>query len=230
MLPPVKYEHDIWNVYPEFSSAFLVVGKEKALLIDTGHDDQDLPSIISGITPLPVTVVNTHAHFDHMGANKRFGSFYVGEADVPLLSDEERAAAIPVNEGFKFDLGGRVLEVISIPGHTPGSIGILERETGCFFAGDMVEVGPIYFIPGSSDIDDFEASIKRLMAMDEIKKIYVCHGDQYEVGKDVLVHILEALDGLRKGTLRVVPFDNGRRKGVLRMLDDVYGFTCPDEG
>ena len=229
MLPPVKYEHDIWNVYPEFSSAFLVVGKEKALLIDTGHDDQDLPAIIKTITPLPVIVVNTHAHSDHMGGNARFGNFYLGEADMPLLTEKKRPYAIPVNEGFKFDLGGRVLKVISIPGHTPGSIGILERETGCFFAGDMVEVGPIFFIQGSSDIDDFEASIKRLMAMDEIKKIYVCHGENYEVGKDVLGHILEALKGLRAGTLRVEPFDNGHHKGVLRMLDDVYGFTCPDD-
>lgn len=117
---------------------YLVVGNEKALLIDTGNPGNISPEEIKALTSLPLLVVNTHAHPDHSGSNNAFGKVYVHEAD---LQDCKRYSGgdvelVPIKDGYVFDLGGKKLEVIEVRGHTPGSICLLDAQDKILFGGD----------------------------------------------------------------------------------------------
>lgn len=60
----------------------LIVGKEKALLFDTGYGIGDLKQVVKSITELPIIVVNSHGHLDHMGGNYQFEETYIHEDDI----------------------------------------------------------------------------------------------------------------------------------------------------
>ena len=85
---------------------YLVAGRERALLIDTGWGEGDLPAHVATRTDLPLTVVNTHGHPDHSSGNGQFDEVYIHTADLPLAV-ETTAKLIPIYDGYTFDLGGR---------------------------------------------------------------------------------------------------------------------------
>lgn len=64
------------NVY-----MFLIVGEEKAMLIDTGYSITGALQCAREVTSLPIILVNTHGHFDHIGGNGDIGEAYLSEAD-----------------------------------------------------------------------------------------------------------------------------------------------------
>ncbi len=116
---------------------YLVVGKEKALVIDTGYPGDVEPNEIKAITPLPLIVVNTHAHPDHSGSNNAFEKVYIHEADLQACKGYSGdTELVPIKDGYIFDLGGKKLEVIAATGHTPGSICLLDAQDGILFTGD----------------------------------------------------------------------------------------------
>jgi glyoxylase-like metal-dependent hydrolase (beta-lactamase superfamily II) len=61
--------------------SYLVIGRNQAVLIDTGMGIANIRNIVEGLTRLPVLVVNTHAHFDHIGDNYRFEQIAIHEAE-----------------------------------------------------------------------------------------------------------------------------------------------------
>ena len=77
---------DTYNFHDGFvaSNMYLLVGKEKALLIDTGYGLCRLDEAVKEITDLPVIVVNTHGHYDHVGNNGLFDEVYLSEKDFDL--------------------------------------------------------------------------------------------------------------------------------------------------
>jgi hydroxyacylglutathione hydrolase len=138
---------DTWRIDDHgVDNFYLVGGQEKALLIDTGIGGADIMRFVRTLTDLPVVVVNTHGHPDHAGGNAQFAVVHAGEKDFDLIrffasSDgrgsmegppvpaewrytgpENETELVAVGQGFVFDLGGRQLEVIDVPGHTPGGI------------------------------------------------------------------------------------------------------------
>ncbi len=117
---------------------YLVAGKEKALLIDTGNPGNISPEDIKAVTNLPLLVVNTHAHPDHSGSNGRFEKVYIHEADLESGKRYSRGNVelVPIKDGYVFDLGGKKLEVVAVPGHTPGSICLLDAQDKLLFGGD----------------------------------------------------------------------------------------------
>lgn len=102
---------------------------------------------------------------------------------LPPSFDPDTAAIPPVeptgelNDGDSVDLGGRTLEAIHTPGHSPGGVALLDRSTGYLFAGDIVNEGDLWLFLPRSDAADFRASIQRLAArVGEITAIYPSHG------------------------------------------------------
>lgn len=72
----------------------------------------------------------------------------------------------PVDAGFTFDLGGRLLEVVPLPGHTPGSIGLLDRANRLLFSGDAVHSGQIWLqLPESGSLADFLTMLRGLQPL-----------------------------------------------------------------
>jgi glyoxylase-like metal-dependent hydrolase (beta-lactamase superfamily II) len=175
---------------------YLVSGKERCLLIDTGWGVGDLPTLVASLTSLPPTVVNTHGHPDHVFGNGQFAQVYVHVADEAAArqrpSAEMRAwivdnvlpkplpagfqfddwavagpgALETIQDGYVFDLGGRVLEVISVPGHTPGSICLLDRQARVLFTGDSVLPGAHWLhLDKSLPLSRFRESLRRLQGL-----------------------------------------------------------------
>jgi glyoxylase-like metal-dependent hydrolase (beta-lactamase superfamily II) len=77
-----------------------------------------------------------------------------------------------LDEGDVIDLGDRAFEVLHLPGHSPGSIGLWESASGTLFSGDAVYDGPLLDEIDGSDIDDYVATMERLREL----PLTVVHG------------------------------------------------------
>ncbi len=157
---------------------YLVVGREKALLIDTGYPGNITPEDIKALTPLPLLVVNTHAHPDHSGSNNAFEKIYVHEADLDAAKRYSGGTElIPIKDGYVFDLGGKKLEVIGVPGHTPGSICLLDAQEKMLFGGDTAN-GETWMQITNIPLETYRKSMERLLKWkDRYEVLLPGHGE-----------------------------------------------------
>lgn len=151
--------HDTWHIDEVgTNSMYLLAGKTSALLIDTACGFGDVSEIVQTLTSLPLLVACTHGHFDHVGGLGHFEEVYLHPKDIAMVRElkvftfklaaklagsKEKPRPIShalkfhvLNEGFSFDLGGRTVRTIELPGHTPGSVGFIDSATGFLFSGD----------------------------------------------------------------------------------------------
>lgn len=98
-----------------------------------------------------------------------------------------------LQEGDVIDLGDRAFEVLHLPGHTPGSIGLWERSTGVLFSGDAIYDGPLLDELDGSDIDAYLTTMRRLR---ELPVTVVHGGHEASFGRDRLQAICD--DYLRR--------------------------------
>ena len=142
---------------------YLLIGKAKALLIDTGAvaDAKIIPlaqTVISLLpndgSRLPLMVVHTHGHLDHRSGDDQFRALPDVEV-VPTDLDSVRSrlgvADWPNGMG-QIDLGDRVIDVIPTPGHYASHVAYYDRQTGLFFSGD-------FLLPGRLLIEDTDADL-----------------------------------------------------------------------
>ena len=152
----------------------LIVGSHHALLFDTGYGFGSLKDVVRSITDRPLYVVISHGHVDHACGNAQFGGAYIHPLDVELCHQhntpefrkmELEVAEVPpdfdmeaylalgpgeltaVGEGHTFDLGGITLEVVHLPGHTAGSIGLYCPEKRLLYVGDAMNCFVWLFLP-----------------------------------------------------------------------------------
>jgi glyoxylase-like metal-dependent hydrolase (beta-lactamase superfamily II) len=174
--------------------SFLIVGNQRALLFDTGMGIAPIRPLVEQLTALPVMVLNSHTHADHVGGNHEFedvrgldlpytrqhaqGFDHAAVAaevspenvcgDLPHGFAAGRYAILPwkitafVHGGSVLDLGGRKLEVISTPGHTPDSISLLDRRHRLLLVGDTFYPGPIWLFVPETDWPAYKDSVARL--------------------------------------------------------------------
>jgi len=131
---------------------YLLIGKTKALLIDTGAvaDAKTMPlaqTVISllpkGGSRLPLMVVHTHGHLDHRSGDDQFRALpdvEVVPTDLESVKNRLGIADWPNGTGL-VDLGDRVIDVIPTPGHYSSHVAYYDRQSGLFFSGD-------FFLPG----------------------------------------------------------------------------------
>ena len=176
----IPIEDGFYAIVDDFVRCYLLAGDNMALLIDTGVSGGDLRGFCQTLTDLPIRVVNTHADPDHVAANEQFDYFYLHPAEYA------HAAAIglslekvqPIWEGDTFMLGKWLLEVVLIPGHTPGGLALWEKNRGWLFTGDTVQNGNILLAGEGRSIPAFRASIEKLRRLKAaITRIYGAHGD-----------------------------------------------------
>jgi glyoxylase-like metal-dependent hydrolase (beta-lactamase superfamily II) len=178
--------------------SYLIVGERRALLFDTGIGVGRIRDVVSGLTPLPVTVLNSHTHFDHVGGDTDFAEILNVDSDYAranasggtnrygagdALAPERLCGPLPagvtpesyrirpwkatraVRDGERLDIGGRTLEVLLTPGHTPDSLCVIDRQHRLLFTGDTFYLGPIYLYVAETDVSAYEKSLARLAAL-----------------------------------------------------------------
>ena len=122
------------------------------------------------------------------------------------------------HDGDRFDLGGRTLEVIATPGHTPDAISLIDRSNGLLFTGDTYYPAPIWLFRPETDPDAYAASIRRLATLaPQIKLVLGAHNIPV-APPTVLSQLVAAFDAVRAGKVRPVPASPGK---VLYTVGDI---------
>ena len=227
----------------ETVTAFLVVGIERAVLFDSGLGVASIARIVARLTTLPVTVLNSHTHFDHVGGNREFTD--VRNLDLPFsrasargdegeelreyardtLAEDRVCGRLPegvtsreyampawtvsafIKDGDRLELGGRRLEVLATPGHTPDSISLLDAENGFLFTGDTCYAGEVFLWAPETDASSYAASIAKLAALAPgLKRLFPAHGPPL-AEPSLLVDFEKALADIDAGR---VPFETTR--------------------
>lgn len=174
------YDH-FWCIEDGHVRMFLIEGKDKAILIDTGNGTGDLAAFVKTLTEKQVELIITHCHPDHVGATQYFESAYIHKAEIEVYCNapygNKQLKLIPVEEGHVFNVDDYAFEVIHTPGHTLGSIVLLDRNKKIMLSNDTVQVGPIFMIDkATSSFEAFESSMEKLQEMqDNIEIIYPSH-------------------------------------------------------
>jgi glyoxylase-like metal-dependent hydrolase (beta-lactamase superfamily II) len=132
---------------------YLFIGEKKALLFDTGMGKGDLAGYVRNLTNLPLEVAISHGARDHHGQNDQFknNKVYYPEKDINSLpATIDRSKYVLVREGDKIDIGGRVFEVIDLPGHSLGHVVYLDREHNLAFTADILGSGDKVYMQGKN--------------------------------------------------------------------------------
>jgi len=237
-----KIRPGVFAIYEPHQSeeviSYLVSGTTRALLFDTGMGISNIRDVVEGLINLPVSVVNSHTHNDHVGDNWRFSDIYAMDTDFTRAnargSKVDAQAEIAPGEvcgdlppGFnaaeystkpfhishwihdhdKIDLGGRVLEVISVTGHTPDAIALLDEKNGLLFTGDTFYAGPIWLFRPETDLDAYVASVKKLASLSSKLQLLLPAHNEPVANPAVLPRVVEAMNEIRSGKIKAKPRD-----------------------
>lgn len=196
----IQIDGRTWRYEDRGVRFFLLTGDERALLLDSGMTVDNARELAEELTTLPLALLNTHADRDHVAGNAAFERIYVSPCELvhPQLRTLTSGQVVPVWDGDVIDLGGRELEAIALPGHTPGSMALLDRTTGMLFAGDPIQRnGRIFMFGAMRSLPAYIHSLRRLRTRaDEIASIWPCHADcPVDVGTiDELISGAEAVE------------------------------------
>lgn len=186
--------------------SYLVIGENRACLIDTGFGYTNMKAAVERLTEKEVFVICTHGHLDHIGSNSYFDEIYLHPADrglYELHSDpayrlsflkqrylnkgmtreeveseefKERTRRLwhqkPANaigsleDGQTFQLGNRELTIVHTPGHTRGSVCILDAGRRRLYTGDTIcELGVLLCFEESTPVETYLSSLETLWDM-----------------------------------------------------------------
>jgi glyoxylase-like metal-dependent hydrolase (beta-lactamase superfamily II) len=172
--------------YYQQNYSYLILGSKRALLFDSGSGTRDISPVIAALTHLPLTVMVSHLHFDHLGGIAPF-TRHVAMIDLPQtradmsgdlftpgryefsgLADHRIRPSFPVAEWLKpgdtIDLGGRKLAVLSTPGHTPTSVSLYDPAEHRLFTGDYIYPTTLYAFGVGASRSAYHQTAQRLLA------------------------------------------------------------------
>ncbi len=190
---------------PNGTNCYLVVGSERAMLIDCGLGFSDIKSTVENLTNLPYYVVITHGHVDHFGGAWQFGKIYLHKDDCARLNDIQRSyimrklflkgaqgsdttkvsfkefankpkpEIIRMNGDEVFDLGSKIIRIHHTPGHTRGSVALIDETDSIIFSGDNVCDALWMMLPGATSIEEWIPSCEWLYEMSKKYSVYWGH-------------------------------------------------------
>lgn len=198
-----KLADNLWTIDQPQVRSFLLLGQDRAILVDTCMGG-DILSVCRSITDKPITLLTTHADPDHIGCDAQFSEQYLHSAEFAYYAARSGAApkAKAMEDGDTFCVGDFTLEVLRIPGHTPGSVALLDRKHRFLISGDTVQTDCIYMYGQHRSLPDFRSSIARLLQLKQqglFDTLYPSHGDAV-VTADILEDHLAMADEVLNGT------------------------------
>jgi len=209
----------------EETHCYLLNGAERSLLIDTGLGICNIYDELKMLTDKPVTAVATHIHWDHIGGHKYFPDFYAHEEELNWLNGEfpltmeqikdmvidrcELPEGYDVNkyeffqgtptrvlkDGDVIDIGGRSVQVMHTPGHSPGHMCFWERDRGYLLTGDLVYKDTLFAYYPSTDPEAYLASLEKVSAL-PVNRVLPAH-HTLDIQPEILSRMRDALRQLK---------------------------------
>ena len=209
----------------EETHCYLLIGTEKALLLDTGLGICNIYGEVIKLTDKPVTAVATHIHWDHIGGHKYFPEFCAHEDELnwlngefPLTMEQIRGMVVDrcdLPEGYNvnsyeffqgmptralkdndvINIGGRTIKVLHTPGHSPGHMCFYEKERGYLFTGDLVYKDTLFAYYPSTNPEDYLKSIERVAAL-PVKRVFPAH-HSLDIHPELLLRMQNAFRQLK---------------------------------
>jgi len=216
--------------------SYLIEGRTKAVLLDSGMGIGDIKRVVEHLTRLEVSVVNSHTHFDHIGDNHQFHDIAVFNDNFEIenlkrgrtieeLKSELNQEIIyrPLPKGFNpksyqilpskptrllkheesIDLGDRALKVLHTPGHSPGSICLLDTKSRELFTGDTFYLSSLLAHFPESDLNAYSQTADYLSSLaPSVSVLRPSHDDskrQPFAESEYLVRLAKALQNIKAG-------------------------------
>ena len=136
------------SIQTHFEAPFLVLlrGTDRSLLIDTGTGDADVRTAVDLVLrDADLVVAHSHTHSDHVGGDSQFAGRARTQVIAHSVDAVRSALGIPsLDEHGTIDLGGRIIEVIAIPGHEAAHVAFYDRTTQILFSGTTLYPGRLY--------------------------------------------------------------------------------------
>jgi hydroxyacylglutathione hydrolase len=172
-----------------------------AIIIDPGADGDVIQKVLDKHHCRAGLVINTHGHYDHIGADSDFGvPVAVHREDAPMLQDSRKNFAAVfgisfkvknkiqyVEDGQRITAGGLTLQVLCTPGHTPGGISLLleKPQNNIVFSGDALFAGSV----GRSDLGGNQETLirsikEKLLTLPDETIVYPGHGPATTIGEE----------------------------------------------
>ena len=204
----------------EETHCYLLIGSDRALLIDTGLGICNICEQVRKLTDKPVTAVATHIHWDHIGGHKYFPDFYAHKAELdwldggfplPAQAVKNMVAArceLPedfninkydifqgepsrvLDDGDTIDLGGRTIHALHTPGHSPGHLCFWEAGSNYIFCGDLVYKGTLFANYPSTDPKSYLSSLEKIADL-PANRIFPGH-HSLDVHPEIVIQIRNA--------------------------------------
>lgn len=202
--------------------ANLVLGKEKALLFDMGCGADDMKEAVRTVTDLPLLVIASHGHYDHIGGSYQFDRVYLSEKDKGILEEYDNdilnrwvqeIAGKDDNDkisfGYpdwpqikpldfqQFDLGDMLCQVISLSGHTKGSVGVFIPALKLLLSGDaLTPIMCLIFFNHGTLGEQYE-TLKRVEKLDFTDYLTSHHEKAFP--KSLIQRMLTCIENSKKG-------------------------------
>lgn len=181
-----KISPSITRIRTASECCYLVEGTHTAALLDCCMGQGNLADVVKTLTDLPVILLLTHGHVDHIGGAMAFSKRWLSPLDWELAKihgsfemrkdhlisrgwPEDKIGDIqpgqvenflPLEPESVFDLGGVELQALPLPGHTPGSMAILHRQERTVLLGDACNSLTFLFLPGSLTVEEYQKSLQ----------------------------------------------------------------------
>ncbi len=212
--------------------AYLAVGNEQALLVDTGLGLGSLREYVRSLTDLPVTVVATHGHLDHVGGAGEFALISVPENDreltlrssgkdaragylssqgedvsydnlIPELREEQVCTYVPETV---FHLGGYHVRMLPMYGHTQGSHCALFVEDRIVLFGDACNSAAFMQLKESTTIEEYRDNLKEFKEKysDLYDQVLYSHPHNFG-GKEILDEMISLCEEVMDPSYEGIP-------------------------
>ena len=215
----------------------LVIGKDKALLVDTAYGIGDLNNTIKTLTNLPLIVINSHGHMDHSCGNYQFDEVFINELDVELCkkhngynrrlanlkaaeslnllkNDFDKDNYLIQNEGNlkivnfdNIDLGDLLIKIIPLEGHTKGSIGFLIVEDNLLITSDAICPWVWMFLEESTTVSTYLNMLKETIKL-PFTGFLLGHGSGQIMPKDEINKHIKVTEDIDLSKAVKVSFNN----------------------
>ena len=191
----------------ELETNCYIVWDEKsgdAAVIDPGSDGAVIEAELKALGLRPARIINTHGHFDHIGANAKIKKTYgaalaIHSGDAALLGDAKsyattfgiKTCSSPepdslLKDGDTVTIGSHALEVIHTPGHTPGGVCFYDKAEKILITGDTLFAGSVgrTDLPGGSYETLMDSIRTKILPIDDDVRVYPGHGPDSTIGTE----------------------------------------------